>query len=848
MTDSPHTRPLSRDEAFARAQLITVDSYDIHLDLTGADGDSETFGTQSRIHFSCSDPGASTFAEFRSPEAAQAILNGTEVPVVDGRIPVNALAEQNELVVRGRGVYSTAGEGLHRSVDPADGAVYIYSMCFLHDASRVFACFDQPDLKAVFRLSVTAPAGWTVVSNAPATPDEPSQFEPTPKLPTYLIAVAAGPYTAAYDTWQPHEGGDEIRLGLYCRQSLAPHLEPEEVFQTTKAGLDFYTKEFQTPFPFAKFDQLFAPEFNAGAMENAGLVIHMDELLFRSRVTDTEREMRAMIVLHEMAHMWFGDLVSMRWWDDLWLNEAFATYCSYLATAEVTRFTEAWTTFCVNEKTRGRAGDARPSRHPVSDHVTDTDAALLNFDAISYNKGASLLRQLAERVGRERFFAGIRDYFALHAWGNTDLNDLLRALENTGAGSLEDWSERYLKTVGCSTLSPKFVIDNEGLVDSLSIQQEGPLTDQRVGVGFYRLDAGLLARIGQDDVALSGEFTPLPTASGVARPDVALVNDGDWAYASIRFDAPSLETVLAAGVGAFQDSLPRALTWGALWDLAVAGELGPDQFVAEVCRALPSESHVATIEQVLQRVAIACDRLTRPEQTARLREQVGRACADASVEPGSDRQLALVHGQIEFATSAGQLAEIEAMLAGPAETDGLVIDADLRWRLLHQLVVMGRRSAADIDAELARDSTAFGRYRAHRASAALPDVQAKQTAWGAAIGSAPQSSNRTVLEACRGFWQWNQRELCRPFVARYFADLDEVWRERDTEIAHQMTYELFPAMYVEEETLRLADSHLARRGLPAGQRRILDDARFDLTQALYAQQSLQALTGGSAAP
>ena len=839
MTDSTHTRPLSRDEASARAQLITVHSYDVHLDLTGADGDATTFGTHSRIQFSCTDPGASTFAEFRSPEAAHAVLNGSEVAVVDGRIRLDSLTEQNELVVRGRGAYSTAGEGLHRSVDPADGAVYVYSMCFLHDASRVFACFDQPDLKAVFRLRVTSPDGWTVVSNAPPSAAEPTNFESTPKLSTYLIAVAAGPYASAFDSWQPHGGGDEIRLGLFCRQSLSQHLEPEEIFQTTKAGLDFYTKEFQTPFPFAKFDQLFAPEFNAGAMENAGLVIHMDELLFRSRVTDTERETRAMIVLHELAHMWFGDLVSMRWWDDLWLNEAFATYCSYLATAEVTRFEQAWTTFCVNEKTRGRAGDARPSRHPVSGHVVDTDAALLNFDAISYNKGASLLRQLVERVGRDTFFTGIRDYFALHAWSNTDLSDLLRALENAGAGSLEYWSERYLKTVGCSTLSPQFTTDANGLVKALAIEQTGPLTDQRVGVGFYRLDSGSLARIGQDDVTLTGEATPVPTAAGAARPDVALVNEGDWAYASIEFDPPSLETVLEAGVGAFANSLPRALAWGALWDLTVAGRLSPEQFVAQVAAGLTKETHVPTVEQVLQRAAIACDRLTPSGQTARLRQQVGQACATASFDPGSDRQLALVQGQIEFATSADQLAQIESVLAGHREQGGLVIDADLRWRLLHQLVVMGRRSAADVDAELARDPTAFGRYRAHRARAALPDAEAKHAAWSAAIGSAPDSSNRTVLEACRGFWQWNQRELCRPYVARYYQDLGEVWRERDTEIAHVMTYELFPAGFVEEENLRLADRHLARPDLPAGQRRIVDDARFDLAQALQAQHAQQ---------
>ena len=757
------------------------------------------------------------------------------MPVVDGRIALDNLAEHNELLVRGRGDYSTSGEGLHRAVDPADDAVYVYSMCFLHDASRVFACFDQPDLKAVFRLQITAPSGWTVISNAPAAGD--GNFEPTPRLPTYLVALAAGPYASVHGTWTPSDGGAEVPLGVYGRASLAPYLEPD-ILQTTKAGLDFYTSQFGTAFPFAKFDQLFAPEFNAGAMENAGLVIHMDELLFRSVVTESERETRANIVLHEMAHMWFGDLVTMRWWDDLWLNEAFATYCSYLATAEITEFTQAWTSFCVNEKTRGRAGDARPSSHPVSGDVVDTDAALLNFDAISYNKGASLLRQLVEKVGRDAFFAGVRDYFEEFAWGNTDLGGLLDALSRASDVSLDGWADRYLKTVGCSTLSAEVVVDTAtGLIGNFAVSQRDVVTDQHLGIGFYTLDSGDLGRIVRHDITLTKDQTSVPAAVGSPMPDVVLLNDGDGAYTSIELDPVSLTNIMSAGVSAFHESLPRALVWGSLWDMTLSGEVTAAEFIDQVARALLGESHVPVIEQVLERARIASECFVRPDATAALRTLLAHACVAAGRDavPGSGRQLALMQGEADFATSDEQLGRIADLLDGASERNGLLIDADLRWRLLHRLVVTGRRSVVDINAEFERDSTAFGRNRANRARAAVPSAEAKEQAWAAATGAASGSTNRTVLEACIGFWQWNQRDLTQPYVSRYFEALDEVWRERDTEIAHQMTGELFPALFVEESTRELVDRHLARSDLPAGQRRILADARFDLVRALDAR-------------
>jgi aminopeptidase N len=836
------TRALTRVEARQRAEIISVASYDVQLDLTGCDAGVATFGTQTRILFSCSHSGASTFAEFRSTEPSQAVLNGRQVPIANGRIALDHLAPENELLVKGRGVYSTAGEGLHRSLDPADGSVYVYSNCFLHDASRVFACFDQPDLKATFQLRVIAPTAWTVISNTPRAATPIDSFNATPQLPTYLVALAAGPYASAHDVWTPPNGESPVPLGLFCRRSLAPHLDEEELFATTKAGLQFYTSQFGHDFPFEKLDQLFAPEFNGGAMENAALVIHMDEMLFRSEVTETERESRAVTLLHELAHMWFGDLVTMTWWDDLWLNEAFATYCSYLATAEVTPFTDAWTTFCIQEKTNARAADLRPSRHPVSGDVIDTDAALLNFDAISYNKGASLLRQLSERIGRDTFFSGVSGYFAEHAWGNTDLNDFIQALMKAGGGRLEAWSNDYLKTVGCPTIgveAAKAVATGER--DDLTLWQKGSMTDQRVGIGLYQHRDDRLTRVRRLDVELTGQSTPLSNVASDV-PEVVLANEGDWAYASIELDIRSLAAVSSIGVSSFDESLPRALVWGSLWDMTGSGRLAAAQFIEQVATDLALEDNVPIIELLLERARIASERLVNADLTAELRTALAEACFEAglSAEPRSGRRLALVHGELTFATTSEQLDRIAALLDGPEEQLGLLVDADLRWRLLRTLAAMGQRSSAAIESELVRDETAFGHHHAARARAALFDATAKETAWAYATGAAATSTNRTVAESCLGFWQWNQRDLCRPFVSDYFAVLDEVWSQRDTEIAQQMTNELFPALYTEVETLNMVDAHLARPDLPAGQRRILLDRRYDLSRALDALEALEA--------
>jgi aminopeptidase N len=830
-------RALTRDEAVERARLLDVESYDIALDLTGCDQGATTFGSSTVVTFRCREPGGTTFAEWRSSEESKAFLNGRQVSIEDGRITLDALQPRNELVVTGRGVYSTAGEGLHRAVDPADGATYVYSMCFLHEASRVFGCFDQPDLKAVLRVQVTAPDGWSVVSNSAADGSD-GGFAVTPRLPTYLMAVAAGPYAHAQSVWTDPTSGRRVPLGLYCRKSLEPHLSADELFEVTQSGLDFFTRTFGVPMPFEKYDQLFAPEFNAGAMENPGLVIHMDELLYRSAVSDDQLELRALIVLHEMAHMWFGDLVSMRWWDDLWLNESFAEFCGYLATAECTRHRDAWTSFGANDKANARSGDLRPSSHPVSALVQDTDAALLNFDAISYNKGASLLRQLLAFVGRDTFFRGVRNYFLEHSWGNTELADLLEALEAVSGRDLKSWGEQHLRTAGVPTWRPEVGVTEQGILSALTLHQSGTLTHQLTRVGEYVQTRGILELRDAIQVEVQGERTDVPQMAGRSAPDLLLFNDDDSAYAQVELDNMSLQTLQSTGVSALDDSLARGVAWGALFDMVHETTLPAARFVELVSRDIGRESHAGLLTRLVRRSDVVSSRYAPSAEVAGLRTDLAAACAAGGRAEGLDagRRLALVRGHTLFATSDEQLAQLGRRLDGAGTQDGVDIDADLRWQVLTRLVACGSRGAPDIDAESARDATAFGRHKAEAARAALPDRAAKERAWLMATARST-STNRLVSSACAGFWQLDQLDLCRPFVERYFAELDRLWGECDVEISHVVTRTLYPSLLVEAETLERTDEHLARADLPAGQRRILKDMRYDLERALAAREA-----------
>ncbi len=746
------TSNLTRDEAAARSALITVSSYQVDLDLTGSD---VTFGSVSVIRFGCAAPGSSTHLDLTAPAVREITLNDAPVSLdaFDGdRIALTGLAADNVLRVTADCAYSHSGEGLHRFADPADGRIYLYSDLETFDAHRVYACFDQPDMKASYELAVTAPADWEVVSNmapestvrASSVPDGsvPNggavrwHFPPTPVMPTYITAVAAGPYHVVRDE---HDG---IPLGVYCRQSLAEYLDADEIFEVTRQGFDFFHSSFGIKYPFGKYDQLFVPEFKEGAMENAGCVTFVEAYIFRSRVTDFAREARAETILHEMAHMWFGDLVTMRWWDDLWLNESFATWAGTLAQAEATRWTSAWTTFAQLYKAWAYRQDQLPSTHPIAADIGDIEAVEVNFDGITYAKGASVLKQLVAYVGRENFLDGVRKYFAAHAWGNATLADLLAALEETSGRDLAAWSAEWLQTAGVNTLRPSYSVDADGRFAEFAVEQEAPashpvLRSHRIAIGLYdRTEAGIVRRL-RVETDVAGARTVVPELAGQPRPDLVLVNDEDLTYAKIRLDDYSLRT-LVDSIGTFTDSLPAALCWSAAWDMCRDGEMATRDYVTLVLSGISSVSDISVVQTLLRQASQAVRRFAdpgwRPTGLALMASTLLDLLREAPA--GSDAQLAYVRAFAGVATSTDDLALLTALLDGAVVLDGLTVDTDLRWALLWRLASRGAAGTDEIDAELARDATDAGERHAAACRAAIPAAEAKQEAWETLTGGA----------------------------------------------------------------------------------------------------------------
>ena len=679
------TNNLTRDEAQHRAGLLSVASYDLALDLR--DSAAPTFRSTCTVRFSCSRPGEGTFIEVAAADLRSATLNGEPVDVTafDGeRLALPGLAADNELVVDADCRYMRTGEGLHRFVDPVDGSVYLYTQFETYDAHRMFACFDQPDLKATFALTVDAPAGWTCVSGG-AVQTQPVdgeagrwRFTEMPRVSTYITALVAGPYAHVHDE---HDG---IPLGLYCRASLAQHLDADELFTVTKQGFDFFHRVFGYRYPFGKYDQLFVPEFNAGAMENAGCVTFLEDYVFRSKVTDAAYERRAETVLHEMAHMWFGDLVTMRWWDDLWLNESFATYMSVLAQASDTRWKGAWTTFANAEKTWAYRQDQLPSTHPIAADIRDMDDVRVNFDGITYAKGASVLKQLVAWVGQDAFLAALRTYFRTHEYANTVLADLLGELETASGRELSSWSAEWLQTAGVNTLRPSFDTGPDGEFTAFSILQEAPegwptLRSHRVAVGLYDRVDGALVRTHREELDVVGAKTEVPALVGRHQPDLVLVNDDDLTYAKIRLDERSLAT-LVSDIGGFAESLPRAVCWSAAWDMTRDAELPARDYVSLVLAGLEQETDIGVVQSLLRQaqsaVTLFADPAWAPVGRARLATAAHEAVLAAA--PGSDLQLAWTRALGTLAATPEQVALLGGLLAGTVEVPGLAVDADLR--------------------------------------------------------------------------------------------------------------------------------------------------------------------------
>ncbi|WP_061489884.1 aminopeptidase N, partial [Mycolicibacterium phlei] len=735
---------LTRDQAVERAALVTVERYRIALDLTDGAGKpgERTFRSTTTVEFDAT-AGGDTYIDIAADKIHRATLNGRDIDVSgydeSTGIPLTGLAERNVVVVDADCRYSNTGEGLHRFVDPVDDEVYLYSQFETADAKRMFACFDQPDLKATFDITVTAPAHWEVVSNGATVSVEDDgaakkhTFAETPRMSTYLVALVAGPYARWDDVYRDEHG--EIPLGLFCRRSLAQYMDPERLFTETKQGFGFYHRNFGVPYAFGKYDQLFVPEFNAGAMENAGAVTFLEDYVFRSKVTRASYERRAETVLHEMAHMWFGDLVTMKWWDDLWLNESFATFASVLCQAEATEYTQAWTTFANVEKSWAYRQDQLPSTHPVAADIPDLHAVEVNFDGITYAKGASVLKQLVAYVGLESFLAGLRDYFRDHAFGNATFGDLLGALEKASGRDLSGWGRQWLKTTGLNKLRPSFDVDAEGRFTRFAIEQSGAAPGagetrvHRLAVGIYDDDgSGKLVRVHREELDVEGETTEVPALQGVSRGKLILVNDDDLTYCSLRLDPDSLQTLLTR-IADIAEPLPRTLAWSAAWEMTRDAELRARDFVALVSSGVHAETEVGVLQRLLLQAQTALNSYAEPHWAA---SQGWPAFADRllelarGAEAGSDHQLAFVNALCTSVLSQRHTDVLKALLDGdPAEQglSGLVVDTDLRWRIVTALAAAGvvDNDGTDtpfIDAEAQRDPTAAGRRNAAAAAAA----------------------------------------------------------------------------------------------------------------------------------
>ena len=799
---------LTRLEAADRSATVHTQSYDVTLDLTRGE---TVFGSSTTVRFT-STPGSSTFIDLIAPVVHSISLNGRALDpaevYADSRITLTGLAADNELVVVADCAYMHTGEGLHRFTDPADGETYLYSQFEVPDSRRVFAVFEQPDLKASFTFTVTTPSSWTVLSNSPTpepTPTENSDgsgdahtfaFAPTEPMSSYVTAIVAGPYMGATDEYVASDGRT-VPLGVYCRKSLVEHMDSAEILDLTKRGFAYYEDLFATPYAFTKYDQIFVPEFNAGAMENAGCVTHRDDYIFRSRPVEARVERRAVTILHELAHMWFGDMVTMTWWNDLWLNESFAEFTSTLATAEITRWDQAWTTFQTLEKGWAYNQDQLSSTHPVAAEINDLHDVEVNFDGITYAKGASVLAALVGYVGRENFFTGIQRYLAAHAYSNAELGDLLRKLEAVSGRDLSSWTRLWLQEAGVTTLRLEVVTDADGVITQAAVRQEIPadspasLRPHRVAIGSYsptgRGADTRLERTGCIELDVDGELTQVPELVGAKRADVLVLNDDDLTYAKVRLDEESLSHGLTH-IETFAESLPRSIVLASAWDMVRDGELAASHFLKAALQALDVEEHSSVIQGLLGRITTCLSAFLPPA----VRRDLAPGTADRLLElaraaqAGSDKQLQLVRAVAAHAVTGEQLDIVAGFLEGTSALEGLDVDQDLRWDLLTGLVAAGRFGEEWIHAEEDRDRTTTGRERAAESRAAIPTPEAKEATWRALVDNASMP-NETQVRVLRGLTSVERRpDLLVPFVSEYVEAIDSLWSSRTFHMAENL--------------------------------------------------------------
>ena len=831
---------LTRVEAEERKSIVQYPiHYSVDLDLTQGD---TTFVSTSTIQFGAK-AGESTFLDLIADEVTSVTLNGESVEpgevFADDRIALNNLRERNEVVVTAVCRYSTTGEGLHRSVDPSDGNVYLYSQFEVPDARRVYAVFDQPDLKAVFRFSVLAPCSWIVTSNMPVERTEDTDqmtldgtlgtkpaehakrwtFAPTPTMSSYLTAICAGPYAEWHTTYQ-NEDGRTIPMAQYCRQSLKDDFakDVDYLFDITKKGFAFYAKTWGVPYPYAKYDQIYVPEYNAGAMENIGMVTIRDSYVFSSKVTDALAERRVVTVLHELAHMWFGDYVTMKWWNDLWLNESFAEFTSTLATAEATEWKDAWATFCSGEKSWALNQDQLSTTHPIVAPINDLNDTYVNFDGITYAKGASVLKQLVAYVGRSEFFEGINHYLYRHAYSNATLNDLLTELEGTSGRDLKTWSAQWLEQAGINTIATDLHTAQDGTISELTLHQFAPtdhpvLREHRLAVGFYNEDeeSGKVVRTDRIELDVAGEATTVTEAAGKPRPQFLLTNDDDLTYTKLRFDDESL-AFATANLYRFDDALARAVIWLALWDMTRDGELAASDFIGTTLKLLSTETESTTFRYALACLSTTVWHYTDRTKRAAIAQHTAQALLDLAKQApaGSDMQFQLISAYLTYGVEGDSAFAdtVRGLLSGSLVLEGLELDNNFRWSLVRALSSINAIDEADIQQELERKDTTENREFALAARAARATAEAKAWAWNEAIHD-EVLTNAQLESVAGGFASTPSQELAEPYVKEYFDSAEWIWNHKTFHMAEALLEGLYPR-YADPATLvELGDKWLA---------------------------------------
>jgi aminopeptidase N len=826
---------LTRLEAQERKAIVDVSNYDITLDLTTGE---ETFRSTTVVTFTAT-PGSSTFIDAIIRTAHSVNLNGVDLDpsVADGvRIPLDDLAAENVLTVVADAEYTNTGEGLHRFVDPVDGEVYLYSQFEVPDSRRVFAVFEQPDLKATYTFTVTAPAYWQVVSNSP-TPEPVVtgetatwSFTPTPILSSYVTAIVAGPYEVVRSELTSRDGRT-IPLGIFSRKSLSQYVDADYIFDKTREGFAYFEEKFDHPYPFEKYDQLFVPEFNAGAMENAGAITFTETYVFRSKVTDAVRERRVVTILHELAHMWFGDLVTMKWWNDLWLNESFAEWASTIAVAEATEWTEAWTTFQAMEKSWAYRQDQLPSTHPVVATINDLEDVQVNFDGITYAKGGSVLKQLVAWVGREPFFSGVAAYLKKHAWGNAELADLFAELEVTSGRDLDAWKKLWLETAGVNTLRPELTTAEDGTITSFAVLQSAPedyptIRPHRLAIGLYDFDfdGDRLQRVHRVEIDVDGERTEVPEFLGRKRSALILVNDDDLAYAKVRLDDESL-AVAIENLSSIDNPLARSIVWGSAWDSTRDAEMAARDYVKLVIGNVASETESTTLRTTLNQLALVARQYVDPAVRAETITRVGDAlwALAQKAEAGSDAQFQFVKFFAQLASTDEHYSVLKGLRDGSASLDGLEIDTDLRWELLEGLALGNKVTMADIDEALAADNTANGQQAAARARATFQTVEAKLAAFASVVDS-DTLPNAIVRNTALGYQHVNDATLLAPLVERYFDSINTLWESRSYAIAEALVVGLYPAPLANQELADATKAWLdANHEIPALRRLVVEN-------------------------